>query len=296
MAPMPLAAANGIEICYETFGDPDDPPLLLVMGLGAQLLSWPEDFCQALVGRGFHVVRYDNRDVGLSTHIDTPYLDVPAAIMAAMMGDPSQAPYLLGDMAADAVGLLDALGIDAAFVVGASMGGMIAQALTIDHPERVTGLTSIMSTTGEPDVGQADPEVLTKILAPRPAGRAAVIDHQVEISRAICSPEHFDDAEARRMAAAAYDRAFDEVGTARQVLAIAASGSRAEGLATLTVPTLVVHGRQDPLVALSGGERTAELVPRAELLVIDDMAHDLPPAHWAQIIEAITGLATRARR
>ncbi|MCU1452546.1 MAG: Alpha/beta hydrolase [Acidimicrobiales bacterium] len=296
MASMPSAKANGIEIFYETFGDPEDPPLLLVMGLGAQMISWPDDLCLALVGRGFHVIRFDNRDVGLSTHLDRPDLDVPAAIAAALTGGAAQVPYLLSDMAADAVGLLDALDIDAAYLVGASMGGMIAQTVAIEHPERVLGLTSIMSTTGEHDVGQADPAVLLQLMAPTPTQRDAAIAHDVEVDRAIASPEHFDEDERRDLAARSYDRAFDPLGTARQLLAIVMSPSRAEGLGALDVPTLVVHGRQDPLVGLSGGQRTAELVPGAELLVIDDMGHDLPPAHWAQIIEAITSLAVRARR
>ncbi|MCU1351670.1 MAG: Alpha/beta hydrolase [Acidimicrobiales bacterium] len=293
---MPRLDANGIEIFYESFGDPDDPPLLLIMGLGAQLLSWDEELCQALVGRGFRVIRFDNRDVGLSTHLAAKDLNIGAALMAAVGGAPTSAPYLLSDMADDAAALLDALGIDAAYVVGASMGGMIAQALAIEHPERVLALTSIMSTTGEHDVGQAEPAVLLKLMTPRPPERAAAIEHQVEISRTIGSPDHFDEDVARAKAAAAFDRSFDPMGTARQMLAILSSPDRAKGLADLTIPTLVVHGRLDPLVGFSGGERTAELVPGAELLAIDDMAHDLPRAHWAQIIESVTALATRARR
>jgi pimeloyl-ACP methyl ester carboxylesterase len=286
--------ANGIELCYDEFGDPSDPPLLLIMGLGAQMIAWDDEFCQGLSGRGFRVIRFDNRDVGRSTWWDTPGLDLMANVMKAMAGQPVTAPYLLSDVAADAAGLLDALEIPAAHVVGASMGGMIAQTLAIEHPERVQTLTSIMSTTGDPDVGQPEPEMLAVLLQPAARGREAAIEMAVSSGRAIASPEHFDENRARARATLSYDRGFNPVGVGRQLLAVIASGPRSKRLAELNVPTLVIHGRGDRLVGFSGGERTAAVIPGAELLAIDDMAHDLPAAHWSQIIERITSLASRA--
>lgn len=290
---MPRAAANGIEIEYETFGDPEDPPLLLVMGLGAQMGSWDSDFCQGFVDRGFHVIRYDNRDVGLSTKVDTD-VDAMALILAAFGGAAVPAPYYLVDMAADAAALLDALDIGAAHVVGASMGGMIAQTLAIEHPERVLSLTSIMSTTGDPDVGQPDPEVVGLLLEPSPTERDAFIEHSVKGSRAIGSPEHFEEDRARAKAALAFDRCFYPVGMAHQLLAIVASGSRSDDLRTLDINTLVIHGDVDPLVNLTGGQRTAEVIPGAELMVLEGMGHDLPSVFWPTVIENITALAARS--
>lgn len=291
---MPTAQSNGIELCYETFGNREDPALLLIMGLGAQMVAWDEEICEALVDRGFFVIRFDNRDVGQSTWIPTPDLNLLESLMAAMDDKPFSAPYLLSDMAADAAGLLDALDIPAAHVVGASMGGMIAQTLAIEHPERVLSLTSIMSTTGEQDVGQPTPELTAALLSPAPQDRQGAIEHGVTMSRMISFPEHFDEERARSRAARSYDRGFNPAGVGRQLLGIVASGSRAEGLAQLDTPTLVIHGRADKLVGFSGGERTAALVPGAELLSIDDMAHDLPTTHWATIVEHITALASRA--
>ncbi|MFL6204702.1 MAG: alpha/beta fold hydrolase [Acidimicrobiales bacterium] len=289
------APSNGIEIAYETHGDPDDEPLLLVMGLGAQLIAWPVELVDALVDRGFYVVRYDNRDVGLSTKIDGGAGgDFMAQFLAAFQGQPVQAPYLLTDMAADGIGVLDHLGIASAHIVGASMGGMIVQTMAIEHPTRVRTLTSIMSTTGEQDVGQPLPDAMQALLSPVATTRDEAIARSVETSRVIASPVHFDEAAARKRAEEAYDRCFHPAGVARQLLAIVASGSRAEGLAQLDVPALVVHGTGDPLVTVTGGQRTAELVPGADLLLIDDMAHDLPLPVVPQIVDAITSLAARA--
>jgi pimeloyl-ACP methyl ester carboxylesterase len=217
-----------------------------------------------------------------------------AQLMASMAGGPAHAPYLLADMADDAAGLLDALGIEQAHIVGASMGGMIAQTIAIRHPEKVLSLTSIMSTTGDPDVGQPTPEVLPILMEPPPSDREAAIAQGVESSRAISSPELFDPELAAERAAAAYDRSFYPAGVGHQLLAIVASGSRSEGLSHLDVPALVVHGTADPLVTPSGGERTAEVIPDAELLMLDGMGHDLPKVLWPQIIEAITKVAARA--
>ena len=290
---MPTAAVNGIELHYEVIGDDDGVPLVLVMGLGAQMIVWDDDFCAALADRGFKVVRYDNRDVGLSTKFD----DRPSAnaemLAAAMAGGTIEAPYLLTDMAADAVGLLDHLGIDAAHVVGASMGGMIAQTMAIEHPGRVLSLTSIMSTTGDPAVGAPTGEALTALLIPRPTDRDAAIAAGVAASRIIGSPEHFDEDRARARATATYDRCFHPAGLGRQLLAVLASGDRTERLRALDVPTLVIHGDKDPLVTPSGGEATAAAIPGAELLVLEGMGHDLPPTFWPQIVEAVTNLAAR---
>ncbi|CAN5532714.1 alpha/beta hydrolase [soil metagenome] len=294
MSTVPTADANGIQLAYETFGDPGDPTILLVMGLGAQLTSWDEGFCALLVARGHHVVRFDNRDIGRSTWIDTPDLDLSAAVMAAFGGDLTQAPYLLTDMADDAIGLLDHLGVEAAHVVGASMGGMIAQTLAIEHPTRIRSLTSIMSTTGEASVGTPAPELLGVLVAERPTDLEGSIAFSVETSRAISSPDHFDEARAHARAVVEHERGINRLGVPRQLLAIVSSGDRADGLSSLDLPALVVHGRQDRLVDFSGGQRTAELVAGADFLAIDDMAHDLPVAHWSRIADAITAVTDRA--
>ncbi len=288
-----LAPVNGIEIAYETHGDPDAEPLLLVMGLGAQLIAWPIELCDALVDRGFFVIRYDNRDVGLSTKQQDAGGDFMTTFLAASQGEPVEVAYRLSDMAADGMALLDHLGIESAHVVGASMGGMIAQTMAIEHPERVRTLTSIMSMTGEREYGQPTPDAIAVLLRPAAATREEAIEADVTARRVIGSPEHFDEAVARERAAATYDRCYNPAGTARQLLAIAASGSRAEGLAQLRLPTLVIHGDVDPLVTPTGGQRTAELVPGAELLMIEGMGHDLPLPLLPQVVDAITALAAR---
>jgi pimeloyl-ACP methyl ester carboxylesterase len=290
---MPTCKANGIDLHYETHGSSDDPALLLVMGLGAQMIAWDDGFVDALVDRGFFVVRFDNRDVGLSSKIEGSG-NLMEAMAKAAAGQPIEAPYTLSDMAADAVGLLDHLGIDRAHVVGASMGGMIAQTIAIEHPARVRSLTSIMSTTGEPDVGQATPEAMARLFVAPPRNREEAIEAGVTGAKVIGSPDHFDEERARAKAAAAYDRSFTPAGTARQLIAIGASGSRADGLRRLDLPTLVVHGDADPLVTPSGGARTAELVPGATHLVVEGMGHDLPPAMWPQVVEAIVAVTRKA--
>lgn len=292
---MPRTQANGIEIEFETFGDPDDPALLMVMGLGAQMVAWDEDFCHGLVDRGFHVIRFDNRDVGLSSKVDVPDdWDPMAAILSGFSGGEAQALYRLADMAADAVGLLDALEIEAAHLVGASMGGMIVQQFAIDHADRVCSLTSIMSTTGDLDVGAPDPEVLPVLIQPPPAEREASIEHAVAGSRAIGSPDHFDEDMARARAERSFDRCFYPLGVGNQLAAIMASGSRTDALRSVDRPALVIHGDADPLVDVSGGRRTAEAIPGAELMVIEGMGHDLPRPFWAPVIEAVTALAARS--
>ena len=290
---MPTASCNGIELWYEGFGDDDGPPLLLVMGLGAQAIAWDAELCHAFADRGFRVIRFDNRDVGLSTKIDSAPMDFFATIAKVVAGEKVDAPYLLSDMAADAVGLLDHLGIAAAHVVGASMGGMIAQTIAIEHPDRVLTLTSIMSNTGNFEYGNARPEALAILMEPAATDRDAAIERGVRASKVIGSPEHFDEESARKRAAEAFDRSFYPVGIGRQLIGIHASGSREDALRELTVPTLVIHGTDDPLVEVNGGERTAELIPDAELLLVEGMGHDLPPVFWGQVVEAVTRLATK---
>jgi pimeloyl-ACP methyl ester carboxylesterase len=294
MTAVPTAPANGIDLAYETFGDASDPTLLLIMGLNAQRVMWDEGFCALLVARGFHVVRFDNRDVGGSTWIDTPGLDVGAAVMEVLGGDNARVPYLLSDMAADTAGLLKSLGVESAHIVGASMGGMIAQALAIEHPSVVRSLTSIMSTTGEPGVGEQSPDLLPLLLRDAPSTKEEIIEAGIDTFRAIGCAEHFDEVRARQIAEQAYENGWNPQAIGHQLLAILASGSRAEGLARLDLPALVIHGRQDKLVGFSGGQRTAELIAGADFLAIEDMAHDLPKAHWVRIADAISAVANRA--
>jgi pimeloyl-ACP methyl ester carboxylesterase len=288
MAAMPIAPSNGIELCYETFGESDDPTMLLVMGLGSQMIHWPDDFCAALAGRGYQVVRFDNRDMGESTWFDG---GDTRSVRAAIGGGDVAVPYVLADMADDAVGLLDHLGADRAHVCGVSMGGMIAQTIAIRHPRRVASLTSIMSTTGDPDVGTPTSEAMSALMAPPAATRAAYQDAVVHHAHVWGSPGLFDAERLRETAGRAWDRGYNPAGTARQVLAILSSGSRSADLAGLSVPTLVIHGTADTLVQPSGGERTAEVIPDAKLLVVEGMGHDLPPALWPQMIDAVAGHA-----
>ncbi|HEY3471005.1 MAG TPA: alpha/beta hydrolase [Amycolatopsis sp.] len=289
---MARAQANGLELEYDTFGEPADPPLVLVMGLGAQMITWEDDFCELLAGRGFFVVRYDNRDVGLSTWLD----HLPAPDLAALAaGDLTTAPYTLSDMADDAVGLFDALGIDRAHMVGASMGGMIVQQLAIDHPDRLLSVTSIMSTTGDPAVGQAEPWALALLTRPPASTREQALADSVEGYRRLGSPGYPDD-EAFLLAKATvhYDRARHPIGTLRHAAAVVASGDRTAGLRSVRLPALVIHGDADPLINVSGGKATAEAIPGAELLVVPGMGHNLPRAVWPEIAAAVARVASVA--
>jgi pimeloyl-ACP methyl ester carboxylesterase len=286
------AGPSGIDIAYEQFGDPGAPPVLLVMGLATQMLGWPDEFCSALVARGLRVIRFDNRDVGLSTHLRDAR---PPDMMAALSGDASSATYSLSDMAADTVGLLDGLGLASAHIVGASMGGMIAQTIVIERPDRVRSLTSIMSTTGDTAVGQPRPEALGALMTAPATSRQEAEDRTVAIFRVIGSPGfELDEAELRERAGLAYDRADDPLGVGRQLVAIVASGDRTASLRSVTVPTLVLHGAEDPLVEVSGGRATAEAIRGAELVVFDGMGHDLPRGLWPAVTERIYDLVQRA--
>ncbi|MGA7757892.1 MAG: alpha/beta fold hydrolase [Ilumatobacteraceae bacterium] len=289
---MPTIAVNDIEICYESFGPDDAPPLLLVMGLGAQMTLWSPGFMSELLDRGFRVIRFDNRDVGLSTKSAGEPPDVMAIYAQFLSGQPIDAPYTLSTLAADAVGLLDALDIPAAHIVGASMGGMIVQTIAIEHPDRVLSLTSIMSTTGHTEVGQPDAESMMALLTPAPTDRDGAIRQSVETSRVI-SGDLFDEEWSRSIATESFDRCFNPAGTAFHLVAIAASGERTEALGSLDVPTLVIHGRQDSLITLSGGEATAAAIPGAELLVFGRMGHDMPALYWPQMADAIFNIAAR---
>jgi pimeloyl-ACP methyl ester carboxylesterase len=283
---MASISANGIDIEYETAGNPLDPPLLLIMGLGAQLIAWDDEFVEELVSRGFYVIRFDNRDVGLSTWFDDAGVPDVAAIMVS--GGVPEPAYLLADMADDAAGLLDALGILRAHVVGASMGGMIAQSLAIRHPDKVLTLVSIMSTTGAREVGQPHEEALAVLMQAPAVTRDGVIEGSVRASSVIGSTGFGDQTERVRVRAAeAFDRAVHPEGMARQLLAIVASPDRTPALASVKTPTLVIHGEIDPLVDPSGGRATAAAIPGAELWIIPGMGHDLPAQLFGPIADRL---------
>lgn len=290
--------ANGIRIEYDTIGDHRQPPLLLIMGLGAQMIFWDDDFCREIANRGFHVIRFDNRDCGLSTHFpEMGVPDVVKAVMAALAGEKVEAPYSLGDMAADTVGLLDGLGIASAHVVGASMGGIIAQTIAINHPARVLSMTSIMSTTGNLELPQAKPEALSVLLTPTPSDRAQFVDHMVQSFRTIGSPGfELDEERFRDRIGRAFDRSYDPAGVARQLVAALADGDRKPRLRSVRTPTVVIHGKEDPLVPVEAGVDTADAIQGARLVVIDGMGHDLPRGAWPQIVEAIAGVADSTDR
>jgi pimeloyl-ACP methyl ester carboxylesterase len=288
---MPHVKANGIRIEYEEFGQQDSTPVLLIMGLGAQMVIWDERFCKLLAGKGFRVIRYDNRDVGLSTKFDKQCPDPGPLFIDVLQGKNIVPPYTLEDMADDAAGLLQELGIPAAHVIGASMGGMIAQSLAIRHPDCVLTLTSIMSTTGNPDLPQADPEVLAILAQPIPTEREAAIEHAVVLSRVIGSPGFkFDEERTRMLAELCYERDSDPVGPVRQMLAIMTAASRKDALRSVAVPTLVIHGAADPLVPIAGGFDTAEAIPGAKMLVIEGMGHDMPEDAWPRLTDAFLEL------
>ncbi len=268
---MPTANNGSIELYYETFGNPDDPTMLLVSGLGSQSVRYTDEWCQRLVDLGLFVVRFDNRDVGLSSKIE----------------DPALADYTLSDMAADAIAVLDAVGSEAAHVMGFSMGGMIAQTMAIEHPERLLSMTSVMSTTGDRDVGHASPEAAKLLVTPARPDREGVVERAIEGARAYGSPDHIDVERLRQMAETDFDRSFYPAGVARQLAAIGRSGSRSEALRSVRVPTLVVHGDQDRLIDISGGRRTTEVIEGARFEVIEGMGHDYPPVFWDQLVALV---------
>ena len=283
---MPNVTANGIQIEYDTFGDKASSALLLIMGGGSQMIYWEVEFCNLLAENGLFVIRFDNRDVGLSTKFENA--GVPDMV-AAMRGQPVNPAYTLEDMADDAVGLLDALGIEKAHICGASVGGMIAQVLSYRHPERVLSLTSIMSSTGNPELPQIKPEVLAEVYKPVPDGREPYIEHYVTMWRKLWSPGFpFDEKRLRSLVAESYDRSYYPQGLARQSAAVLAHGYQKSSIASIKVPTLVIHGDKDPFMSVEGGKETAQLIPGAELLIIDGMGHDLPKEAWAKIIDTVS--------
>ncbi len=292
---MPQAEANGLSIEYETFGDRANPALLLIMGVGCQLIMWPEDLCQGLADKGFFVIRYDNRDIGLTTKMDDAGApDIMAALTAQLSGEPVKAPYSLDDMADDAAALLKTLGIDRAHIVGASMGGMIAQLVAIRHPEVTKSLTSIMSTTGNPDLPAAKDEAMGALLTP-PAdtSRESLIAQGVTMWKVIGSPKYpATEEELTTLAARNVDRSICPEGFGRQVLAILSAPARNEALAKLSVPSMVLHGADDPLVPVEGGKDTAAAIPGARLDIIDGMAHDFTQALVPVYLDKIGGFVS----
>lgn len=295
---MPQVQTNGVTIEYETFGPEDGAPMLLVMGLGCQLTRWPPALIDRLTARGFRVIRFDNRDVGLSTHFhEAGAPNLPEVAGIALSGGTPPAPYTLDDMAADAAGLLDHLGVRRAHLVGVSMGGMIAQSFALAWPDRVLSLTSIMSSTGELHLPQPTPEAAAVMVTPypNPKDRDAYAAHGVRVWNVIGSPAYPPDpAVVAERVLADLDRAYDPAGFARQLAAIYASGQRGERLKSLDIPTVVLHGDQDPLVPVECGRATAAAIPGAELRIVEGMGHDLPPQLYDVIVDAIVSAAGRA--
>ncbi|MDA8080822.1 MAG: alpha/beta hydrolase [Actinomycetota bacterium] len=281
---MTKAQANGIDIEFDVFGDRENPAIILIMGLGAQMIAWPVKMCNELAESGFFVVRFDNRDCGLSTKFDS--FGVPN-IFAGMAGDASTAAYSLIDMADDVVGLMDFLEVKAAHVVGISMGGMIAQQAVIDHPKRFMSLCSIMANTGATNVGQPSPEIITALLKPGGRDRETSIAAELEMSRVISSERYFDREKALELVTRSYDRCFSPDGMIRQLMAILVSPERTKGLEKIALPTLVIHGLADKLVDPSGGYATASAIPDSKILTFEGMAHELPEAVWREVRDAI---------
>jgi pimeloyl-ACP methyl ester carboxylesterase len=296
---MSIVKANGIDLAYDSFGNDEDVPILLIAGLGTQMIRWTAPFCEALAARGYRVIRFDNRDAGCSTHFPQHmHLDFGALAAALMAGQRPDVPYTLHDMASDAIGLLDGLAIDRAHVVGRSMGGMIAQIIASEHSERVLSLTSIMSSTGNPTLPQAEPDVMAMMMRPAPdptSNEAGFLVHSTTFARRIAGKQHpFDDEAHRLVVLEEVRRAYDPGGSGRQIAAMAVAGDRRARLATVTAPTLVIHGADDPLILPACGRDTAASIPNADLMLIDGMGHDLPPALYRKVIEAIDQTARRA--
>lgn len=285
----------GIDVAYQRLGDREAPPVLMIMGAAAQMIHWPDAFCHMLVDRGLQVIRFDNRDAGHSTHVQgAPAPDLPAVLA----GDFKSVSYTLSAMAEDTVGLMDELGLEQAHVVGASMGGQIAQTLAIEHPGRVRSLVSMMSTTGDGRVGQMEPEAMKEVFGgPTPVTREETIQHRMRAMRIVGSPDYErDESEMAARAGLAYDRDHDGVAIARQAIATVASGDRTVKLRGLRIPTLVIHGLADRMCNVSGGRATAEAIPGAEVVLIEGMGHDFPPALRPVLAEHIAGFVWRVER
>lgn len=298
MRAVPSAQANGLILDYECFGEDTAEPCLLISGLGVQMIRWAVPFCRAVAGEGYRVIRFDNRDVGLSTYFDGASVPDLAAVAAAVgRGEPPDVPYTLDDMAADLVGLLDALGIERAHLVGRSMGGMIAQLVASRWPHRVLSLASIMSSSGNPALPAAAPKVLAMLQKPVPSptkDQAAFLAQSLAFARVIAGPGYpFDDEAHRRQILAEAARAWNPAGVGRQIAALAATGDCRARLAAITAPTLVIHGADDPLVPVAAAEDVAAHIDRADLRIIDGMGHELPPELFATIVAAIVRNARR---
>lgn len=290
---MPRATVStGVELEYEVFGDAHAPTIVLVMGFSMQLLGWDPRFCTRLAERGYRVVRFDNRDVGLSTKLS--HAGVPD-FLRAMGGDRSAAPYAIEDMADDLDALIVALGVPAAHVVGVSMGGFIVQEAAIRHPGRVLSLASIMSSTGDRAVGHSSAEAIAVVMSPSPTEREEALDHALRIWRVIGTPAAYDDAKLRARAAESWDRCHDAAGVSRQAAAIVTQRDRTADLGKVKAPAVVIHGAIDPLIDPSGGEATASAIPGARLVVVPGMGHDVPEMFWPAILDAIVDNAQRAK-
>lgn len=300
---MPQIKANGLNFEYETFGESKDPAVLMIMGFSAQMTMWPVELCEGIASRGYHVIRFDNRDIGLSERVNSPVIiNVMEAFMKAASGQPIASPYQLNDMAVDAAGILDAMKIEKAHIVGASMGGMIAQLVAVNHPHKARSLTSIMSTTGRRDLPPSKPEAMAVLTQPAPVEREARIEHTMKVWRIIGSQPVYaaDDEELRRTATAIVDRVpYDPAGIARQLVGILASPPRNEMLKSVKLPALVIHGTDDPLVNPEGGKDTAASIPDARLKMIPGMGHDftskLVPVYLREISDFISEVDARAR-
>jgi pimeloyl-ACP methyl ester carboxylesterase len=284
-SPEAIARVGEVELCYQAIGEERDPPMLMVMGLAAQMYWWPDGFCDLLARRDFRLIRFDNRDCGASSVLDA--LGSPS--LEAALAGAGAAPYTLSELADDAAGLLDFLAIDTAHIVGASMGAMIAQALAIEHPDRVLSLASIMGTTGERSVGRPTAEAQQVLMTPPPLDDRVGYVESVAAARGVIGSHGLERDEGR-----SFDRGVRPEGTLRQLVAIVASGDRTAALRRLRVPTVVIHGTEDALIDVSGGRATAAAIPGAELVLVDGMGHDLPPAAWAPIVDAIAANAARA--
>jgi pimeloyl-ACP methyl ester carboxylesterase len=285
---------DGVEICFQTFGNPDGEPLLLVMGLGGPMTWWDPDLCRLLASQGFFVIRYDNRDTGRSTKLKHARV-TRGDLVKAFLGRPVRAPYSLSRMGADGLAVLDRLGIDKAHLCGVSMGGMIAQTLAIEHPERVLSLVSIMSTTGHRRVGWQDPKLMPAMLAPRKGGRAAYLETSADFWKRISSPGYPEPRElALDRAAVTWERGFSASGVVRQMLAVLTQPNRTAALGQVTVPSAVIHGLKDRMVHVSGGRATARAIPRSELVLVPGMGHDIPVALFDQIAGVVRRTASRA--
>lgn len=288
-------SAGGVTLAFECFGRVSDPPIVLIQGLSSQMIMWEDEFCASLVARGFRVVRFDNRDVGLSTrfsHAGMPHIN---ALLSGTMRGPTAVPYTLADMAQDTLCLMDELDMAKAHIVGVSMGGMIGQEMAVRYPHRLRTLTSIMSTTGDPRLPGPRPEVLEMMFRPIPVDQEAYISYFREVWKLLSGPRYpIDDATAQRLGEIAFSRGIEPAASARQFAAVIAAGSRKERLATVTVPTLVIHGSEDPLIPVEGGIDTVRSIPGARLVIMEGMGHRIPRELWPEIIDAMAEHAGKA--